>query len=54
MKLCIDIGACAEGAKALARQGGAKELKRIEEGLSGAPGDKIEIMSNVSHVGLML
>lgn len=50
VKMCIDIGACAEGAKVLARQGLVKELKRVEELHSGNPTSNVEILSNTAHV----
>lgn len=48
-----DIGVCAEGAKALARQGAAKELRRLED-LSVSDSEKLEVYSNAAHMASLI
>lgn len=42
MRMCNDFGVCAEGARALARVGAAKELRRIND-IEGLDADRVEI-----------
>lgn len=53
MKMLADIGVCAEGAKALARQGAAREIRRVGE-LDIPDSDKIEVHSGLAHVASLM